>query len=205
MTTKSKVSVCFVVPITTAANGKEVRAAYAELRRQIVQFANAITRDPNVIITHAAVTPDPSDLGTAIKLPADSKIAEIQSIAVPKAPETPATSKKDREIPAPPEEDEEKPHIQINQWTPPQPSAPKAVEVPSTATLDKIFENLKRTEKSLIVVKFLITQAGKELTVDDIVTGTKLDKTQVASWLAATSESIAGLEKVKRGVYKLTV
>ena len=68
--------------------------------------------------------------------------------------------------------------------------------------VDAIFKDLKRTKKSVAIVEFLASQAGNDLTVDQIVAGADLDKIQVSSWLAATMKSVPGLTKVSRGVYK---
>ena len=200
---KNKISICFVAPIAIGASPKETRAAYKELHRQIVQFANAITRDPNAIIVHSSLTPNSESLDAALESPADSKIAELQSIATPREVDTPETPPKKRELPIPPvDEDEEKPHVIAGGWTPPEPSTPKPVTVTKDTIIDKIFENLKRSAKSVTIVEYLVVNAGKELTVDDLVKGTKLEKPQVANWLSQTGESITGLTKVKRGTYR---
>lgn len=247
-TNQTRVSVCFVVPISSSVNPKEIRAAYNELRRQIVQFANAITRDPNSIVTHTVITNDVNPPAAALDQPALAKVAELQSIKVPKEIETAATPPAKRELPVPAFEDDEKPHIVAHTWVPtaapanpgakaekpkkveppkvekpakaekpkkvepapePEPApAPVAAPTPTAAMLERdlkvVFENLKRTEKSVTIMTFLVAEQGKELTVEQIVNGTKLDKTQISSWLAITGKTIKGLENVKRGVYKFT-
>lgn len=244
---QTRVSVCFVVPISSSVNPKEIRAAYNELRRQIVQFANAITRDPNSIVTHTVITNDVNPPAAALDQPALAKVAELQSIKVPKEIETAATPPAKRELPVPAFEDDEKPHIVAHTWVPTAAPAnpgakaekPKKVEPPKVekpaksekpkkveptpepapeppaaaapvvallpeATLAEIFKDLKRTEKSVTIMTFLVGEQGKDLTVEQIVNGTKLDKTQISSWLAITGKTIKGLENVKRGVYKFT-
>lgn len=246
-TNQTRVSVCFVVPISSSVNPKEIRAAYNELRRQIVQFANAITRDPNSIVTHTVITNDVNPPAAALDQPALAKVAELQSIKVPKEIETAATPPAKRELPVPAFEDDEKPHIVAHTWVPTAAPAnpgakaekPKKVEPPKVekpakaekpkkveptpepapeppvapapvvallpeATLAAIFKDLKRTEKSVTIMTFLVNEQGKDLTVEQIVNGTKLDKTQISSWLAITGKTIKGLENVKRGVYKFT-
>ena len=219
MSNKSQVSVCFTVPITTAGNAKEVRAAYTELRKQIVQFANAITRDPNVVVTHSVMSNLDETNKAAIANPANGKIAELQSVSVPRVPDTAKTPKKKREIPEPDvDEDEEKPRVQAGEWTPSiksadskkplvssEPAVATAKLIDTKAVTDKIFTDLKRTGNSVTIVEYLVSNHDKELTPDDIITGTKLERQQVSNWLAITGDRIPGLEKVKRGVYKFVV
>lgn len=82
-------------------------------------------------------------------------------------------------------------------------SAPAATtEDPVKIVIDKIFENLKRTEKSVNIVT-AFAKAGKEMTLDELMKDTKLNKNDLCSWLNQTGKNVKAIMKTGRGLYKL--
>ena len=69
-------------------------------------------------------------------------------------------------------------------------------------TLDIIFRDLKRTQKSVNIVKFLVQNSGAELTFDELAAGAGITKNDLSSWMAVTSPRIPAITRPSRGVYK---
>jgi predicted GNAT family acetyltransferase len=125
---------------------------------------------------------------------------------------------------------DEKPHIiqQKQPWVPPSikqkqpwvpPSRPVEVEVAQEAksvadpTLNpnikgkmevEIFSKLRKTDKSMAIVKYLLDNPDKEVSVSEIATGAKLENVDVNNWLAQTGKKIKAIKSgEKRGHYLL--
>jgi len=69
--------------------------------------------------------------------------------------------------------------------------------------LNIIFKDLKRTEKSLKIVKFLVQNAGTELTADEVSEGTAITKNDLSSWFSMTGNRIPAITRPSRGCFKL--
>lgn len=68
--------------------------------------------------------------------------------------------------------------------------------------LDIVFKNLKRTQKSLSIVRYLVQNSGNELTVDELSAGASVPKNDLSSWLAVTGNKIPAITRPSRGIYK---
>ena len=207
---QSKVSLCFIVPLNSAADSTEVRATYKELHRQVTEFANAITRDPNVLVNHSVVSPDPKDLKEVPLQPVYSKVAATQAVRKPKP---------EKELPEPDTAkfDDEPPRIKaMTDWKPTtaaarpvqppiQPTPATPVKVDTKATVDKIFEKLKRTTKSAAIVEYMASRNGNTMTVEEIAKGSGYDARAVNNWLGQTAPDIKNVKKTGRGIYTFEV
>ena len=116
-------------------------------------------------------------------------------------------------------DDEERPRVRACEWVKPEPTVPiekkpthwvppqtnvAEAEAKATDTTLKgklevtIFSNLKKTEKSSKIVEYFLSNINKEVSIDDIASGTKLDKSAVNSWLAQTSKEIKAIQKCEK-------
>jgi hypothetical protein len=116
---------CFVSSVEVTGDSKSVKAAYKDLTKQIVDFAQAVILDPNILVTHSSVTADPPKviIPTTTNL-ADPKIAELQTISKKitsgKSSLDDPKNMKGMNVPEEPEDElEEKPRIVTHtEWTP---------------------------------------------------------------------------------------
>ena len=191
----SKVTVCFLVPLDSGANQAEIKTAYSTLYSQIIEFANAITRDRNVLISHTVVSPDLKDMKPVVDNPANSKLAATQAAGKEVNPakvivETSAESDVEAEIEA-----NKTPQSSTSTPAPSSPELNKAIE-------EAVFDKIKRTGKSINIINFFITNKDKDLEVPEILKGTKLSSSDFGSWVQGTGSSIKAVTKVSRGVYR---
>jgi hypothetical protein len=219
-TPKSSIKVVFTSPVESITDKALVKAAYKDLCKQITTLAEAIAVDPNVLISHSIV-----DTGSVVtsEIPVatvDAKIAELQTtsarISSGKSPAvTPGYKSKFEpsvvdveEVPDP----EETPHIKVGHWVPPTTNTPKPVIPVSSAvsapTVDAagikttIFSKLRKSSNSLAIIDFLVANANKEVSIEEIATGAKLEKSAVNGWLAQTGKEVKAITKgEKRGHY----
>jgi hypothetical protein len=235
-----KLGIIFEAPFTNDKFDKHSTApAFASLRDQIITYADALKKDPNVIIVDAFAITEPGDYGKRATQPADSHIAELKAQQTENInKETPKPATKTAKAPATgpvtapvkvaakvkaavePEKKQKTAVVEKkamegisfgpgaraleDEDTKPAKSA-KAAAVAAEdvdAVLDKIFENLKRTEKSVTIVTAL-AKAGGEVSTADLVKATKINGNDLGSWLSQTGKSIKALEKVGRGKYRL--
>ena len=220
MSNKPKLIVSFAVPVE-AVDSKSVRGAYKEMRKQIVDFANALNIDQNILITHSVVSSDMKDA-----VPVDVKIAELQTINKkitsgksslddPKQTKSIVVSEKVSD------DDEEAPRIKtISDWQPSNvrntPASKPTLEIKSASVsimnnnpnsnkevlIAAVFKDLKKTSNSVAIVEFLTSKPDQDLSIEDIVKGSKLEKATVAAWLAQTGKTVKAVTKADRGVYR---
>jgi hypothetical protein len=94
--------------------------------------------------------------------------------------------------------------VQVN----PTPIEAELVEVGIPPVLDEsqimdiVFKDLKRTQKSLSIIKYLIQNSGVDLTVDQIAIGASVTKLDLSSWLSMTGTKIPAIVRVSRGCYR---
>ena len=83
------------------------------------------------------------------------------------------------------------------------PKIPKVLTVDETIPLlEKVFADLKRTEKSVKIVSVFAANSGIDLSIDRLVRDTGLNKNDLSSWLAQTGKRIKAITNPSRGVYK---
>ena len=110
-------------------------------------------------------------------------------------------------------EDPSKIYLYLRQDAPVFTSKPKkeekvqeAEELPVISTsddaLDTIFRTLKRTSKSEKILKYLIDNAGTDMTIEQLMVGASINKNDLSSWLAQTGKKIPAITNPSRGVYK---
>ena len=223
---KAKLSVLFLVPLETLTDSKAVKEGYKEIARQIMEFAASIEKDPNILITHSVVSEDIKDMKPVVDNLADSKLASLQAMKQPKTSKIPKPVNKKED-----DEFAEKPHIVIHDdWkpttTPNKPVvkaevksenpinetllaidaaiSPKAnvTNLPDDTILNSLFENIKKTEKSQVILKYLVDNRDTDITTSALVAGTKLDNNGVGSWLQTTGKLIKAISSPKRGYWR---
>jgi hypothetical protein len=202
MANKSKVSVCFMVPVESASNTKEVKAAYKEIISQILKFGEACKADANVIMSHSVISEDPKDLKACAYNVADAKVAETQvinnkinkglsSLDKPNQPETGIA-----------EDDEDDTAEKPSELKPVAPTIP-AVSVADKAAYEAVliskFDRI--TAKTKDIIKFFVNNMNKEFSVQEVADGTGLSKTDVNAWLGVSGKRVKAIKNVKRGVY----
>ena len=226
----TKLVLYYEVPIEDLTNQKLVKEGYKLLAQQIMDHAKAVEKDPNVIIMDSVFITKDEDYKSRADSPVNVHLAEL--MAGRTAALTTKTKKKKEESDLPvsnsstpattPADDDEPPRVKAMSMAElaaaqaekakndePSPVIPPVTDKSaaiaaedSQVVLDKIFENLKRTQKSVTILTAM-AKAGKELTMDDLIKITGLEKNDVSSWLNQTGKSIKAVTKVKRGVYKL--
>ena len=67
---------------------------------------------------------------------------------------------------------------------------------------ERVFEKLKRTEKSKSMLRVFITNSGNDLDLERLVNESGLGRADVNSWLAQTGKRIPAITNPARGVYK---
>jgi len=224
----SSVNVTFVSPVTSITDKSEIKAAYKDLCKQITSLAESIAADPNVIISHSSLS-GPGITPVEI-VPVDTKIAELQAVgkrvATGKSVAVVPGYKSKFDSDATDEEEvkdpEERPRVKIcdwvktsepvekvqekpTHWEPPQAKTEVAKPV-DTALKGKmevtIFSKLRKTENSQKIVGYFLSNMDKEVSIDDIAAGTKLEKGIVTSWLAQTGKGLKAISSgEKRGHY----
>lgn len=223
---KAKVSVCFISPLESMQDTRGVKAAYKDLCKQISAFAEAISADPNKIVTHSVVSEDPADMVPVGQNPADVKIIELQAInkrmAKGKSQAVDANYKSKFEpnsrVVA---DDEDTPRVVAVDWNELKNTQQKpAVTTPSKATtavtdtpaatpdkekmLAALLDGKRKTEKSIAIFNFLIDKADLEVTTNDIAEASGLSNIDVSIWFSSTGSDVAAIERVgKRGKYML--
>ena len=215
-----KVSVCFVSPLTSQTNQTEIKAAYKDLARQIAEFAQAVVTDPNILPIHSVVSSDPKDMAPVARITVDPKIAGLQTInkRIEKG-ESVAVNPKHKNKFETKDDDEDAPHVVARtDWnearkveavatvTPITPAETKESPAPSSdlkaKIMDAVFKKLKKTAKSEAIVGYFLDNIDKEVTVDDIATGSGQDKPGIGPWLSNIGKTIKGITKTgKRGCY----
>ena len=129
-------------------------------------------------------------------------------------------AKKEKKQEAEEVDPDEKPHVKAADWTKLKEQAEAQVATETSVSkvkvtkpvpvadddvkfiIDKIFENLKRTEKSVTVLT-AFAKAGGEVTLDDLARATKLEKGDICSWLNQTGKKVKAIESTGRGKYRL--
>jgi hypothetical protein len=89
----------------------------------------------------------------------------------------------------------------------PEVPAIPAVSVPAPILtedemMDMIFKDLKRTEKSQRIIKYLIQNSGQEISVDQLTSGASINKNDLSSWMAVIGCRVPAIVRVQRGCYK---
>jgi hypothetical protein len=142
--------------------------------------------------------------------PKDSKPVPDKVIAKPakKAPE-----------PEPEQDEDERPAVQAVDWRALKDKAEEQVAIEPTSKIkvtqpvavadddskfivDKVFEDLKRTEKSEKIITALV-KAGGEIDFPDLIKATKLTSGDLSSWFSATGKRLKFIENTGKGKYKL--
>jgi hypothetical protein len=212
---KNTISVTFISEVESITDKSEVRAAYTDLRKQIATFAEASAADPNIVISHSAIN-------NLTGNPADSKIAELQTInarieqnktAITDPNYQSKFEPKGVEVEEAEETDpDEVPRVKAGPWPPPKSSSsPVPPPSPTPVVVDAalkgkmevtIFSKLKKTEKSRAIIDYFLNNLDKEVSVDAIAKGTKIDNKSVSIWLSTTaSKSVKAIKNVSRGVW----
>lgn len=216
---KQSVSVTFISEVDSFTDTAQLRAAYKDLSKQIQSFAESLATDQNIIISHSKLNGMGEVAGTV-----DAKIAELQtintkiakgqsSITDPSYKSKFEPKVKEVKPEAAEEDDNDPPRVRAVAWTPPQKNipAPITAAAPVTKVVDAtlkgkmevtIFSSLKKTEKSSAIVGYFLSNPDKNLTVDEIAKGAKLDNKAVSIWLATTAkESVKAIKNVGRGTW----
>lgn len=68
--------------------------------------------------------------------------------------------------------------------------------------INRVFEKLKRTEKSMKMIAAFAVNSGTDLTIERLVNDTGLSKNDVCAWLAQTGKKLPCVTNPARGVYK---
>lgn len=216
------------VPLTSKSDGRAVKAAYTELRKKLADMAIAVAADPNVIVTHSQYLGEVETITDAqLKATfssggtADPTIAGLQTInkRIEKghsAAVKPEYKSKFESAPEPSEE--ETPHItamSMEEYKKLQASGQSetqgtTVEV-EVVDVDEVGEKLheliftdmiRKTSKSLAIMKYLITNRDKVVNISDIASAAGLTNGDVSIWLSTTGQNVKGLtDGGKRGTY----
>lgn len=213
------------VSVEEPYNKDSFKLAAGLLAQQVLDYAKAIEKNPNCIIPDVCFITTPEDVEKSLGNPVNTHLAELMAAkAPPKAtrkvvegvrinqePEVPVVtamsvdeyqSARAKAIMA----------EEAAQGVPPLPKTKATVTVKGAAAepandpvafaIEKIFEDLKRTEKSVNIVTAFAKAGGTELTLDQIMKATKLDKNDICSWLNQTGKSVKAIVKTGRGLYK---
>lgn len=202
------------------------KRAVKAIAEDLNTYNTCVQKNPNALIPDIGLYITPEDVNKVI-LPADIKIAEL--VAMKADTSLPDMRMKDKPVSQPvrineePEEAEESTAYQkakrkaieaeeAAQGLPPLPSASKSVITakkavtvdagdPVNEAIEKIFVELKRTEKSLCIITAL-AKAGKEMNWEEIMSATNLNKNDLSSWFSQTGKKVKAIVKTGRGTYK---
>ena len=225
----SYVLVSFMAPVADAGDRTQIKAAYEELADQILAHAKALEKDKNVIILDSIIVTTPTEVPDYFATrPVNVDLANRMATRTftntlkggVKPTPTPAPVKNTKEEPA--AEEPERPvvvaePIPVKATAPKPAAAPEAVvakvAAPAAPPADdlkvkiteKIFEDLKRTQKSIVLVDVFAKNPGVEITTEDIRKASGLTDNDVNSWLNQTGTKIKALTKPGRGRWKLDV
>jgi hypothetical protein len=210
-----KVALHFEVPYEEQ-NKDSFKACLGVLAQQAIDYGKALELNANALIPDVVVILTPEDYLKRADTPVNVELAQLMAQKAP-----PKTSKKKVEVTRE-EEDNDPPVVKamsVDQYKTEKAKAiiaEEAAQEKSVVTAkstpaptvdlvkqvtDKIFENLKRTEKSVTIVT-AFAKAGKELTLDELMKATKLNKNDICSWLNQTGKNVKAIEKTGRGLYK---
>jgi hypothetical protein len=204
--------------------------AFASLRQQILDYAEALKKDPNVIVLDSFFVTTPGDYANRTIAPADSHIATLkaqQAVAfdspvqnVPVIPGPPMTSLpkpkpaaqtvaksaivegiKMESITGGPKFDTRRGSEEV------QPVAkPAGTSVMTDARADEllapIFANLKKTAKSVAILRAM-AKAEEASSVSEIMAATGLGESDVRSWIGTTAKAVKPFHSPARGEYGL--
>ena len=85
----------------------------------------------------------------------------------------------------------------------PQPVAVEPENADPVANLvDRVFDNLKRTEKSVRIIGTFARNSGNDMSIEQLVNETGLSKNDVCAWLAQTGKKVKCVTNPSRGTYK---
>lgn len=212
----------FQVDFQDPSNKDCFATALEALAQKIIAYAELLKTDRNSLISDANFILSPEDYMKRGDAPVSVHIAELMSQKAAPKPAKKHVAEVIRE-----EEEPETPEVKVGSSSVSQYNEEKALAIqaeeaaqekaaktvvtvksapvavtPVTEIIDKIFENLKRTGKSLTIVT-AFAEAGKEMGLEELMTATKLSKNDICSWLNQTGKSVKAIVKTARGIYKL--
>ena len=215
----SYVLVSFMAPVADAGDKTQVKAAYEELADQIMAHAKALEKDKNVIILDSIIVTTPTEIPDyfatrPVNVTLADRMATRTFTATLKGGTKPAPTAKKADVTPAPEAETERPVV-VAEPIPekvvlPKPvlsvAPAKAAEVDLKVKItEKIFEDLKRTQKSIVLVDVFAKNPGVEITTEEIRKSSNLTDNDVNSWLNQTGTKIKALTKPGRGRWKLDV
>ena len=220
----SKVALYLEVPVENPYDKDSFKIAVDLLAEHAIQYGKLVEKNPNIVIADTVLIMKPEDYMNRADTPVNLQLAEAMSHKGP-GPK-PAKKKvepvviRDEEDEA--ESDEGPPVVQAKSVAEYKSTKAKAiiaeeadqeksvVTVKSTVVptpdaaqelTDKIFEKLSRTKKSVTIIS-AFAKAGKEMTLEELMKVTKLNKNDVSSWLNQTGKTVKAIVKLSRGLYK---
>ncbi len=225
---KSYAALALVRALDKDTDPREFKSFVGTINEQVLALAEAIKKDPNVLIPDIMVISQPGEILTEklLKQPVNVKLAiekaekthainmaakaaKPNKVSVAKAVVPPLP--KDNEIEDPPRvqavsvEDykREKSETSVVS-TETKPVTQISNKNDSEKILEAIFKDMKCMTRSVAIMTVFSLQPGVEISVDDIAQHSKLTKADVKSFLSTTGKKIKCLIKgSKRGTYKL--
>ncbi|CAK0748554.1 hypothetical protein CCP3SC5AM1_1520007 [Gammaproteobacteria bacterium] len=216
----NKLAIHFEIPVENIADKVQVREAKNKLVESINTYSDSLKLDPNILVVDMVIIAKPEDYLTRADTPVNAHIAELMAS---KTDAINKNAKKKSDLPVPStskpkaKDDDEPPRVKAmtmeeikaaqEEESIPAPKVKPVVKQTADDDVkvitDKVFEKLKRTEKSVAIIS-AFAKAGKEVTIDELAKLANIpNRKDVSSWLAQTSKKIKAIEMLGGGVYKL--